>query len=142
MSPSISTFPSCKTVTTSAVCFTNSISCSITITVQSFFISLSISPVLNVSGFPIPAAGSSSIIISGFCTSCIPISSHCFCPCARAPARSFEKSLSPILSRISYIHSISAFEGLQKIQSHIPLCPFKDSIMFSSTVRFTKTDGT
>ena len=34
----------------------------------------------------IPATGSSTNKSSGFCINNIPISSHCFCPCANAPA--------------------------------------------------------
>ena len=75
-----------STVTEVANARMKSMSCSTTTTVRSPPMRRNRSPVSSRSSWLIPATGSSSSSTSAFCTSSMPISSHCFCPCASTPA--------------------------------------------------------
>src|SRR2546428_9250554 len=108
--PSESTVPSCSTVTRwprRAICRTNSMSCSMSMTAQverSTIASMS-APVRSFSGRVIPAAGSSSKRSLGSWTSSIAISSHCCSPCESVPARSPARPRSPTWSSTATIAS-------------------------------------
>src|SRR6185437_13667404 len=99
--PSLSTFPACSTVTEVANERMKSISCSTTTTVRALPIRYSSSPVWIRSSALIPATGSSSSNTRASCTSSMPISSHCFCPCASAPACVFRNAVKPTISMAS-----------------------------------------
>src|SRR6266540_1076952 len=84
--PTASTLPSWSTVTRLAMLRTNSMSCSTTRIVCLPARLRSSSPVRSISAWVMPATGSSTSSTFGSCASNIPISSHCFCPCASRPA--------------------------------------------------------
>ena len=79
--------PSCSTVTVRAIDRTNSMSCSTTTTECSPASDSSSSAVVSTSCGVMPATGSSTSSTRGSCMSSMPISSHCFWPWERTPAR-------------------------------------------------------
>src|SRR5213592_3547707 len=101
--PSQSTVPWWRTVTLRAICRTNSMSCSITRTERSAAIVSSSSPVRVVSSSVMPATVSSTSRSSGSCAIIMPISSHCFSPCERAPAFPSALSASRTVSSVRAI---------------------------------------
>src|ERR1700722_12704994 len=106
--PSASTEPSCRHVTLTPRSRTNVISCSTTTTVCSLLISLSSSAVCRVSTSVMPATGSSTNRSFGSCASSMPISSHCFCPCAKLPARRLRTAVRRVVAKISSMRRCSA----------------------------------
>src|SRR5580700_6822143 len=106
--PSASTEPSCKHVTLTPRSRTKVISCSTTTTVCSLLISLSSSAVCRVSTSVMPATGSSTKRSFGSCASSMPISSHCFWPCARLPARRLRTAVRRVVAKISSMRRCSA----------------------------------
>ena len=85
-----------------------------------------------------PATGSSSSSTSASCTSSMPISSHCFCPCARIPAGLSARSVSPIVSSASSIAGQHAGRGAAAASTSERPAPAAMS-RFCSTVSCSKT---
>src|SRR5580704_10781888 len=106
--PSASTEPSCRHVTFTPRSRTKVMSCSTTTTVCSLLISLSSSAVCRVSTSVMPATGSSTKRSFGSCASSMPISSHCFWPCAKLPARRLRTAVRRVVAKISSMRRCSA----------------------------------
>src|SRR5438552_10605404 len=142
--PSESTVPSCSTVTRwprRAICRTNSMSCSMSMTAQaerSTIASMS-APVRSFSGRVIPAAGSSSRRSLGSWTSSIAISSHCCSPCESVPARSPARSRSPTWSSTATIapcgpisNRTRSSRSTMRLRFRSARNPSKDTVRFST----------
>ena len=116
-------------------------SCSITIVVLPRKALFSRSAVRAVSARVIPAVGSSSRIRSGSFSMTTPISSHCFSPCDRSPARSCRRSASCSTSSTSSARSSCRRRPRLQIRPPMPSRPAAPVSRFSSTVRSSKIEG-
>ena len=94
----------------------NSMSCSMTTMVRSPTIRFSSSPVSSRSSALMPATVSSRNITFASCTSSMPTSSHCFCPCARIPAGRCASAVRPIVSNACSTRSGTLPAGEQRPQ--------------------------
>ncbi|MCY1369545.1 hypothetical protein D9M69_565920 [compost metagenome] len=88
-----------------------------------------------------PATGSSSSSSFGSCMSSMPISSHCFWPWLRLPARRDTLSARWMVSSTSARRSLCAESSLNSIEARTPLSVFSASSRFSNTVRCSNTVG-
>src|SRR5882724_7111985 len=110
--PSNRVLPSCRTVTRSAIRSTKSMSCSTTTIARSGrFRPRTRDAVRSVSSSVSPATGSSSISTAGFDARTMPISSHCFCPCASSDAERLARADNPMASSTSAMRPSSASFG-------------------------------
>ncbi len=95
------------------------------------------SPVCSRSAWLMPATGSSSSSSRASCTSSMPISSHCFCPCASIPAGESRRSARPIVSSAA---STSAGTPVRRRSSASGPRPAPAAMSrFCSTVSSSKT---
>ena len=95
----------------------------------------------SVSSGVMPATGSSTSSSFGSCISSMPISSHCFCPCASVPAGDSRSAASPVVSSTASMRSRSRRVRRAKTLCQNDFSPASASSRFSKMVRKSNTVG-